>query len=71
MKKIVLVASIFFTYNVYADSCPDGVVRCGTTDDGFTWTISNIKDENNNDVILPNGQIAQELNMTTRSAGIL
>ncbi len=65
MKKWFFVLSVVLlaSFDVYADSCPDGVVRCGTTDDGFTWTISNIKDENNNDVILPSGEIAQELNI--------
>ncbi len=63
MRKWVFTLGLVLSLNANADSCPDGVVRCGTTDDGFTWTISNIKDENNNDVILPSGEIAQELSI--------
>ena len=63
MKKWAFILGLVLSLNANADSCPDGVERCGTTDDGFTWTISNIKDENNNDVILQSGEIAQELNI--------
>ena len=63
MKKAIFIFSICFIFNAYADECAEDVVRCGTTKDGFTWTISNIKDENNNDVILPSGKIAQELSI--------
>ncbi len=63
MRKWAFTLGLVLSLNANADSCPDGVVKCGTTDDGFTWTISNIKDENNNDVILPSGKIAQELSI--------
>ena len=63
MRKWAVTLGLVLSLNANADSCPDGVERCGTTEDGFTWTISNIKDENNNDVLLPNGQVAQELNI--------
>ena len=31
-----------------AQNCSDGIVACGTTDDGFTWSVSNIVDKNGN-----------------------
>jgi len=60
---IVLLMGMVLSSNVLADECPKGVVRCGTTEDGLSWSISNIKDENGNDVILSNGEIAQELSI--------
>ena len=46
---IVFMTTMLFSVHAFADDCPEGVVRCGTTDDGLSWEISNIKDENGND----------------------
>ncbi len=58
---ILMAATALWTVNAWAIDCLDGVERCGTTEDGLTWSISNIKDENGDNVVLPNGEIAQEL----------
>ena len=54
MKKCLLSLVLFealmlFGTKVLADDCPEGVVRCGVTEDGLSWAISNIKDENGQD----------------------
>ena len=63
MKKAVMILSFFMAFDALADDCPQNAVRCGTTEDGLTWSISNMKDENGNDVTLYGGAIAQELSI--------
>ena len=46
---VFLISTMLFSVHAFADDCPEGVVRCGATDDGLSWEISNIKDENGND----------------------
>lgn len=64
MKKAIFIFSICFIFNAYANECAEDVVRCGTTDDGLSWEISNIKDENGQYVRLSSGEIAQQLSIT-------
>ena len=46
---IVFMTTMLFSINVMADECREGVISCGATDDGLSWEISSIKDENGND----------------------
>jgi len=73
MKKYLLSLVLFealmlFGTKVLADDCPEGVVRCGVTEDGLSWQISNIKDENDMPVTLSDGQPAQQLTITGTEA---
>ncbi len=60
MRKYVLILAIMASVNANADECPEGIVRCGTTDDGLSWEISNIKDEK--------GNKSQQLTITGKGA---
>ncbi len=50
MKKIAFIFCTCLIFNAYADDCPDGVLSCGVTDDGLSWEISEVTDENNHTI---------------------